>query len=228
MSGYEPPTVTGTGLLPGVRLLNAHLTAMLGFTVTGGYNPRCVLFHPTRVGSDRCGMGHRISHHAESRATDVMTADRAVHERLTVWALGVEGQAWGVQEVVTGWGPSGGPQRWERGRGWAAYVGPSSHRDHVHLSLDWVGARRTSAPEGVVAVQLVDVVVRCVDGRGEAVVWVDPDRLVSVSGPTAFGAVAQVGWRADVRPDGGRQVVVAVEDWFPGTHDVSVRVAFLP
>jgi hypothetical protein len=141
---YDPPTVTGTGVMPGTVLLRDELRRLWpSRNIVGGYNARCTQFHPTKPGDATCQFGHRISHHAESRAIDVMTTEVDVHLAITAWALGMDGERWGVQEVITGY-PS--PRRWTVDTGWKPYAGPSSHRDHVHLSQTIAAAKRTTVP----------------------------------------------------------------------------------
>ena len=147
---YDPPTVTGGGLWAGTTLLRSRLRVLFpDAPINGGYNPRCVQNHRTFPGQARCEFGHRISHHAEARALDLMTLDSALHRRIVAWCLSAEGQSWGVQEIITGYGPQNRPQRWQAGIGWRDYSGPSAHRDHVHLSQTIEAASRRVPPAPV-------------------------------------------------------------------------------
>lgn len=147
---YDPPTVTGGGLWAGTALLRTRMRELFpDAPIHGGYNPRCVQNHRTFPGQARCEFGHRISHHAEARALDMMTLDSTLHRRITSWCLSAEGRSWGVQEIVTGYGPANMPQRWQAGQGWRPYSGPSSHRDHVHVSQTIEAASRRVPPPDV-------------------------------------------------------------------------------
>lgn len=153
MSSYEGPGVVGASEWSGVALLRSELTELFpGVTWQRGFNPRCTRGHKAHRGWKTCIFGHKISHHAESRALDGMTRNARTHQTITEWCLGAPGQSWDVQEVITGFSPQGGPGRWQRGRGWRRYVGASDHTDHVHLSLGFVGARRSRQPIAPVAV----------------------------------------------------------------------------
>lgn len=149
---YTPVTFAGRGPLPGTVHLIAALKALTGRPI-GSFNPRCVqqcglLAKP---GARTCPNGHSLSHHAESTAADVMSTEPAVHAKVIAWALGPWGQAFEVQEIVTGYPPVStgivGPARWQVGQGWKPYrSGPSPHRDHVHLSQTFDAAIRPDAP----------------------------------------------------------------------------------
>ena len=145
MGTYDPPTVAGTGMLPGIIALGNELAKRFGVPSpkqVGGYNPRCVWDHRVAVGRSKCDFGHTISFHAESRAFDAMSSDRFVHESICAWLI-QNSQAWGVQEIVTGWSPiNGEPGRWTTLTGWDDYFGPKNHRDHVHVSITLEAAHR--------------------------------------------------------------------------------------
>lgn len=150
MSTYDEPTVTGTGLLPGVIVIGSELAQRFGVPSpkqVGGYNPRCTWNHLVAVGNRTCSFGHIISFHAESRAFDAMTSDRALQEAIVAWLI-ENHQKWGVQEIVTGWAPNTGqPGRWTTKDGkWHSYSGRSTHKDHVHLSLTLEAAHRNLPP----------------------------------------------------------------------------------
>lgn len=149
---YTPVTFAGRGPLPGTLHLIAALKALTGCPI-GSFNPRCVqqcglLAKP---GARTCPNGHGLSHHAESTAADVMSTDPAIHAKVIEWCLGPWGQAFEVQEIVTGYPPAStgitGPARWVVGQGWRPYRGgPSMHRDHVHLSQTFDAAIRPEPP----------------------------------------------------------------------------------
>jgi hypothetical protein len=107
-----------------------------------------VQFHFVPIGFAQCAFGHGISQHAAGRAWDAMTPDAQKHIAIVDWALSDDGQSWGVQEVITGFG---GPSpmstyRWTGDAGWQPYSGPSAHRDHVHLSLTVARSEATTPP----------------------------------------------------------------------------------
>lgn len=151
---YYPPQAAGTGMKPGTLLLTEALEDLVGFDIGPSYNRRCVqqCGSPVPVGARTCGRGHGISHHAECTAVDVMTIYPSVHRLVVDWCLGPVGQAYEVQEIVTGYPPTDvpiiGPARWTVDTGWRPYSGgPSAHRDHVHISQTPHAAARTTPPE---------------------------------------------------------------------------------
>lgn len=170
--------------------------------------------------------GRNPSMHRDGRALDVNFQSPHEYEAAMRWLTEVGEQLQVQQFLDYRVGRS-----WRPGRGWAPWAAPAG-KTHLHVEMTTAAAMDgRPIPERLTPeadVRLLDVTVRTVDGKGEAVAWVDPGKVIAVSAPTAFGAVPQVGWRPDVRPDGGVQIVVAVEDWFPGTLDVTVRVAYLP
>lgn len=163
MPTYDPPGVCGVKLLPGTKALGNELARLFDVpppAKVGGYAPRCVYGHEVTVGAHTCPYGHVISFHAESRAFDAMTADKATQARIVAWLLD-HTKAWGVQEIITGWGGTGdGPRRWKAGAGWADYHGPSNHRDHVHVSQTIAAANALPPPKVVVAMYDPALVLR--------------------------------------------------------------------
>lgn len=81
--------------------------------------------------------GGRLSLHGEGRAVDIRPLDKAQGDTIAAWLL-QNASALNVQEII-----------WYRkiwsaqhpNSGWRAYSGVNPHTDHVHVGLNWDGAR---------------------------------------------------------------------------------------
>lgn len=102
-----------------------------------------------------CSVGGR-SEHKEGRAFDwgglnaARAADRDRVTRFTTWLFKADrygnryamARRLGIQYVIWNrkiWGS------YSAGAGWRKYTGANSHRDHVHISFTWAGARRKTS-----------------------------------------------------------------------------------
>jgi hypothetical protein len=133
----------------------------------------------------------RLSLHGEGRAVDwyrnvADPAEAAEAKRILGWLLGTDTQGnehalarrMGVQEII--WNRRIWTAR-RHAEGWRAYSGVNPHTDHIHIGLNWAGARmQTShwtAPEPATAAGLT--------GALGATTW--------VSGPAALPRAARGG-----------------------------------
>ena len=142
LAGYQAQTTCSPTAKPGVadfaaRLLRAYpSTRSLGIVRA-------------------CSVGGR-SEHKEGRAFDwgglnaARAADRDRVNRLTTWLFKADkygnryamARRLGIQYVIWNrkiWGS------YAASSGWRRYTGANSHRDHVHISFTWAGARKKTS-----------------------------------------------------------------------------------
>lgn len=111
---------------PGAVALQAMVLARYPGTKSAGiYNCR-----PVRGGAS-------LSLHGEGRAVDIRPVDKAQGDKIAAWLL-ANADSLNVQEII--WYRRIWTARYPSA-GWRDYNGVNAHTDHVHVGLNWDGAK---------------------------------------------------------------------------------------
>lgn len=120
-----------------IALQTLLLARYPGAKSAGIYNCR-----PVRGGSS-------LSLHGEGRAVDIRPVDKAQGDTIAAWLL-ANASALNVQEII--WYRRIWTARYPDA-GWRDYNGVNAHKDHVHVGLNWEGAKGTPPMDISTAVQ---------------------------------------------------------------------------